>query len=475
LEGLAGAYLINKYANGLNVFENGRDVFKFAALAAVFSTMVSATIGVTSLALLGYASWSQYGYIWLTWWLGDAAGNLVVAPAVILWGARRTIKWDRSVEAAILLVTLFALAHVVFRGYFPSGVKNYPLEFLCIPMVVWAAFRFSPRETATTTLMLSAIAIIGTLEGFGPFVRTSANDSLLLLQTFMGVVSVMGLALAAVVQQGRRMEQKLRLRVQESALTLENEILEHAQKKSELLHANAEREQLELFAFVAAHDFREPLKKILIFSDMLRQGLQGALSSKNNDYLERVREGATRLNELINDLSRFSRAVNNNELAESVDLNKIFEEVLKDLELVIEESRAQIEKDDLPVVYAGRVQMRDLFQNLIGNAVKFRKKDRPPLISIKSERDDHGNVLITVKDDGIGFSQKYADAIFKPFERLNMRGEYSGSGIGLTICQRIVKQLGGTISVQSAPEQGATFTIVLPGARVITATKSKSS
>ncbi|MGH9643044.1 MAG: MASE1 domain-containing protein [Terriglobales bacterium] len=208
VEGMLGAYLINRFARGRGFFDRTQDLFKFVLLAAMVSTMVSATCGVASLTLGGFAKWADYRTVWLTWWLGDAAGDLVVAPLLILWAVSARVAWNkgRLAEAAILLLCLFLIGQVVFGGLFPSEIKNYPLEFLCIPVLIWVAFRFGQREAATAIFLLSGIAIRGTLLGFGPFAQRTPNESLLLLQAFMGITSVMILALATVVSQHKRAE-----------------------------------------------------------------------------------------------------------------------------------------------------------------------------------------------------------------------------------------------------------------------------
>jgi diguanylate cyclase (GGDEF)-like protein len=212
LEGLIGASLVNHFAHGRQALERARDVLTFALVAAGGATTLAATFGVTSLVLGGFARWADYGDIWLTWWLGDAAGALVVAPVLLLWSANPRVRWNRwqVLEAATLAAALLVVGAVVFGGFFPSRTKDYPLEFLCIPILLWAAFRFEAREVATAVLLLAGIAIRGTLHGYGPFVRDTQNESLLLLQAFMGVICVTKLIVASVVVERRRVEAQLR-------------------------------------------------------------------------------------------------------------------------------------------------------------------------------------------------------------------------------------------------------------------------
>lgn len=210
LEALLGAYLVDRFANGRNAFARVKDTFRFAVLAGLLSTTVSATVGTTSLALGGLASWATLRPIWMTWWLGDAAGDLIVAPFLILWASKLRIRWRpiRLLEFLVLMGCLFLVGELVFGDSFFPRAKNYPLEYLCIPVLIWAAFRFGRRAAATATVVLSGIAIWGTFHGFGPFVRGSRNESLLLLQAFMGVVAVMTIGLAALSAERKRAEEE---------------------------------------------------------------------------------------------------------------------------------------------------------------------------------------------------------------------------------------------------------------------------
>jgi diguanylate cyclase (GGDEF)-like protein len=224
LEGVLGAYLITRFALGRYAFERGPDTFKFAILATV-STAVAATFGVTSLSLGGFAPWADYRNIWLTWWLGDGVGAVIVAPVLILWisSPRMQWRWTRFGEMLALITGLLLTSEIVFCGLFFRGPRNYPLEYLCVPFLIWAALRFGRREAASATVLLASIAIWGTLHGFGPFAIGTKNESLLLLQSFMGIVAVMTLALAALASERRRAEEQIRnLAVTDSLTNLAN-------------------------------------------------------------------------------------------------------------------------------------------------------------------------------------------------------------------------------------------------------------
>jgi diguanylate cyclase (GGDEF)-like protein len=221
LEGVAGCYLIRRFARGQQAFERAQDIFKFAFLAGMVSTAISATVGVTSLSLGGFADLTVYGPIWRTWWLGDGVGAVLVTPLVLLWRENPRLNWTREqiIELAFLFLGLFFTVWIVFGGRFHSEVKNYPLEYLCIPFLIWAAFRFGRRKAATATCVLAGVAIWGTLQGFGPFSREDLNTSLLLVQSFVGIVAVTSLALAAEVSERKRADERVQQLVATDPLT----------------------------------------------------------------------------------------------------------------------------------------------------------------------------------------------------------------------------------------------------------------
>jgi diguanylate cyclase (GGDEF)-like protein len=206
-EGLLGSYLVNRFARGGRVFDRVRDIFRFVVLAALVSTTVSATIGVASLLLAGLQSWDTIARVWLTWWLGDAVGDIIVAPPLILWiGVKPMPRFSQRqvLELLALVAVTVLVAFAVFGGVFPS--RNYPLTVLLWPVLLWVAFRFGPRESATAILVVSVMAIWRTLHGFGPFGHLTLIESLTLLQVWTGITAATSLVLAAVVAAQRDAE-----------------------------------------------------------------------------------------------------------------------------------------------------------------------------------------------------------------------------------------------------------------------------
>ena len=850
LEGLAGAYLINRFANGRRALERSQDVFKFATLAALLSTTVSATFGVTSLCLGGYARWADYEPIWLTWWLGDAVGAFIVAPLLLLWSADPRVRWPKAklTEAVLVIAVLILMGQAVFGSLLPVEARRYLLPYICVPVLIWVAFRFGSREAATATFLLSAIALWGTLRGFGPFARDVQNESLLLLQAFMAINALMALTLAAVATERTRGEEALRkahdgleLRVQErtAALSHVNDqlqdreallhgLFEHApdailaadrqrniqranaqaetmfgyrreellglpvetlipecfrerhvsdrmgnaaephtrsvgtgldlhgrrkdgsefpvdimlspleaaagrmviaivrditrrKRAEEVIRANEERfrllvenvkdyaiymldptghiaswnagaeritgylaeeiigrhcacfypqadvewgkplyelklaevsgrfeeegwrlrkdgslflasvvitalrdqagnlrgfskithditerkrieqaleeertllrslidtipdhiyikdldgryaldniaharfvgakgpeevvgksvfdcfpaplaeeyaaedrnvlrtgqplvnkeeeivnragytrwvsttkvplrdrresiiglvctsrdtterkraeerlqqtaaaleksnAELQQFAYVASHDLQEPLRVVASYLQLLARQYRGKLDAEADNFIQRAVNGVKRMQTLIADLLAYSRVGAQAEALAKVDCAELVAQALADLEEAVKEQGAVVTHDPLPTVVADRSQITQLFQNLIGNALKFRSKEAPRIHVGATAQD--GAWVFSVRDNGIGIDLQYAERIFLIFQRLHTRTEYPGTGIGLAICKKIVENHRGRIWVESQAGQGATFYFTIP-------------
>lgn len=256
------------------------------------------------------------------------------------------------------------------------------------------------------------------------------------------------------------------------------DMTEHIQTAEQLRSAAAELErsnrELAEFAAIASHDLQEPLRKIQAFGDRLRKKHGAILPAEGHDYLERMESAATRMRVLIEDLLTLSRVTSRGRKFVEVDLAELVQGVLSDLEVSIERSGAAIEIGYLPRIEGDPAQLRQLFQNLISNALKFHKPGQPPVVSLSAkirENQEHhlagaapGDRVcqIVCQDSGIGFSGEQAEKIFGIFQRLHSRQEYEGSGIGLAVCRRIADRHGGAVYAKSSQDEGATFVVTLP-------------
>jgi len=235
----------------------------------------------------------------------------------------------------------------------------------------------------------------------------------------------------------------------------------------ELENAN---QSLEQFAYVASHDLQEPLRKIRAFGDRLKTKYSAQLDETAQDYINRMQNAASRMQKLIDDLLKYSRVGRFQEAFQEIELSKVIRSVLGDLESRIEDSQAEIDIQELPSLEGDAGMLEQLFTNLISNAIKFTKKDASPKVSIwyeteEGDEPEETKYQIYVKDNGIGFDEKYLGKIFNIFQRLHGRNEYEGTGIGLAICRKIVDAHSGTIDAKSTLGEGATFIVSLPKAQ----------
>ena len=220
-------------------------------------------------------------------------------------------------------------------------------------------------------------------------------------------------------------------------------------------------QDLKEFAYIASHDLKEPLRKIVIFGEMFEKKME-PLDAEPKDLLMRMTKGASRMNDLIDDLLQLSRIQTQASALVKSDLNKIVETTLEEQGLSVLETEVRINVKELPTLEVDKVHIRQLFQNLISNSLKYRKPDQSLEITIHSCKIEQNIWGISVTDNGIGFDDKHIDRIFKPFERLHSRQTYNGTGMGLAICRKIVERHGGTITAKSSPGNGATFTFTIP-------------
>ncbi|HSU50285.1 MAG TPA: response regulator [Segetibacter sp.] len=267
---------------------------------------------------------------------------------------------------------------------------------------------------------------------------------------------------------------KLEKEIEERKITEEKIRLLNLQLTENITHLKATNEELDRFAYVASHDLQEPLRKIQLFTDKLFVK-NVELSPELQTYLQKISRASKRMQQLINDLLKFSRHTEDNQNFEETNLNEVINDVISDFEGDIEKRNAKVTVEHLPTIHAIPSQIRQLFQNIISNSIKFCKAGATPEIHIRTRAVKGANLplvdrklfentyyQIFIRDNGIGFDSKYADEIFVVFKRLHTYTEFEGTGIGLSICKKIVEKHKGFITAQSALNEGSTFIITLP-------------
>lgn len=259
LEGIAGAYLINRYAGGRQTLQTPRNSLRFAGLAVVAGVAISPTVGATSLVIAGLADWADYPILWGTWSLGNISGAVLVAPIVLLFSQRVRGRWKTAevLEGAAVLLTILLLGLIVFCGFMPD-LRGYPLELVCVPALIWVALRVGRRAAVAAIIMLTVLALYGTLINYGPFVRSTPTASLVVAQVFLSLMAVMTLALAALASEYAVAEAQLRELVVTDPLTG----LPNYRRLVEVLGAEIQRSDRQEQSFAVVFIDMDGLKEI---------------------------------------------------------------------------------------------------------------------------------------------------------------------------------------------------------------------
>jgi signal transduction histidine kinase/ActR/RegA family two-component response regulator len=444
LEGVIAAYLVNRFAGGRGAFSRPADILKFACLAGLLSTTVSATIGVTSLALGGYAARPELATIWLTWWLGDAAGAMLVTPLLVLWYTNRAWRWPaaRLLEGALLLVSIGVVGGVVF---FHPLVATYPLAFLCVAPLVWAALRFGPREVATAIALLSVIATAATATGHGSFALQTPNESLLVLQVFMALMAMTALPMAA--------------QTAERAGLLKRERAARAQ-------ADAASRAKDEFLATLSHELRNPLSAISAAATVLDDN-EHVPRGEPLRWLRVIQRQTQHLARLIDDLLDIARVtVNKISLRmEPVNLSSAVERSVRAFTSAgfVHPSRIDLQLENT-WVNADPDRVAQIINNLVGNAIKYTAPEGRIRVTVCTEGQ---TAVLRVEDDGAGISTELLPHVFDAFTQgeQGVERRAGGLGIGLTLVRRLTELHGGSVSAHSeGPGRGSVFVVRLPSA-----------
>jgi signal transduction histidine kinase/ActR/RegA family two-component response regulator len=470
LESAVGGYLIRRWSGGLGTFDTAGNLTRFSLVSLVCATPISAAIGVASLTIAGYASPASFAHIWLTWWLGDCAGALVITPVVVLWAIHRGGFSTRRelLEAGSAFLTASAVGLIAFTPLVEQSVSGSPLGFLAVLPLTWAALRRGQRDTATVAFILSFFAVWGSVLGGGPFGwSTELNDSFLLLVMFMISTAVPSLALSADVALRKRTEEDLRQAYARMDQTIQERSAALAKTRQDLFQIQKIEAVGQLTSGIA-HDFNNLLTTILGSLELVTRYVSGARAAR---LLTAASQAAQHGANLTAQLLAFSRK---QDIAlRPVDVNG----VIRGMQDMIDHTAGplarisyDLDHDAWPAM-ANADQLRVSLLNLAANArdamplggqLVFKTRHlaggRPDINTPDLQPSDY--MEVTVSDSGSGMTEDIRSRAFEPF--FTTKGPGKGVGLGLAMVYGFAKQSGGTVAIESTPGRGTTVSIFLP-------------
>src|SRR5688572_17362454 len=423
LEAVAAVWLLQRVARWDNSLDSLADVMRFVGCAAILAPMVSATIGNLSLRLGGAAEWGTFWPFWLTWWIGDGFGALIVTPLILSWQSHDELNAGHGLEITILLSLHLLVVMIVFGGWFPGPVKTYPLAYLSLPCLLWAALKFDQRVVTSAIVLMAGVAVWGAKQGYGPFAVATPNASLLLLISFVGTSSLMTLIVAAVISERRQAEEEKSRLGSERAELLERE--SHARRQAE----EASRLKEEFLATVS-HELRTPLNAVVGWSRLLRTG---KLDQDGKTHaIEVIERNAAAQKQIIEDLLDVSRIVSGN-----LRINTRPVDVLLVIHAAIDAVRPAAEAKEISInthaeapdsiVKADMERLQQVFWNLLANAVKFTPAGG--VVDVYLERRD-SMVEIRIEDSGPGIPADFLPRIFERFSQADGSSTRKHGGLG---------------------------------------------
>jgi len=452
LEAVVGAYLINRWSRGCNTFSTPNSVAKFALICFVIATPISASIGLTSLATAGYIERTNFANAWVTWWLGDVAGALVIAPVIVLWASSHYHAFNRNefLETVGVLATAAAVGLIAFSPLIEQTPSRDPLGFLAILPMLWAALRRGPRDTATVALVLAGITIWGTLTGGGPFTTADLNVSFLLVLMFLISITVPSLLLSADVEVRKKAEESLR----RAQIDLERKV---AERTRELELANAAKSR---FLAMASHDLRQPLHALGLFVAQLRTPLKSGERTKTIERIDATRKEMDEMFNSLLDISRLDAGILTPKITE-FPIARLLQKIETRFDQATREKglRLRVRRSDA-WVRSDAMLLERILLNLVSNAVRYTLRGG---IIVGCRR--RGETLrIEVWDSGPGIPEDQKQNIFGEFFQLPgpERNRYGGLGLGLAIVDRLRLLLNHQIDLASTVGRGSRFAILVP-------------
>ncbi|HSR35303.1 MAG TPA: MASE1 domain-containing protein [Anaerolineae bacterium] len=448
LEALVGAYCLKRFVGFHNAMDRIQDVVGLA-LCSIFSTALGASIGSMTLLLTGGIVWQAVGNIWITWWIGDLLGALVVAPVLLVWATAPSYPATRRMisEGVVVLALLAAVTWYVFGSRAYAGVLHQAMIYVIFPFMIWTALRLGQRGAATAVFLVSGIAIWATSEGMGPFSLESKNDSLVLLQTFMGVVSLTSLILAAAATERRKAADALHQRVEDlAALNEQNAwLFEEVRQGNQQLHALSQRlmkaqEEERLHLSRELHDESGQLVAALTMQLGLLEH-DASQPEALNRHIAELKRATYEIQDNLHQLAVNLRPASLDHLGLVTALQQYTEEFGRKYQIQTDFEAVGLQGKRLPIEI--EIAMFRIVQESLTNvALHARATHVDVLVNVHETR-----VAATIEDDGVGFAP--SPSIVE-------------NTLGLFGMRERVEMLGGRLSVESAPGKGTTVTAEVP-------------
>ena len=446
-EGIVGAYLVQRAGRFRCELDRVRDVVALILFAVLLSTVIAATVGATVLVMEGIVARSAFSLSWKAWWLGDAIGNLLAAPLILVWATWKPARpgMRTVIELGALAATIIVASKIVFGAYASNNGIAHGREYLLFPPLIWAALRFGVCGAVTASVTVAIIAIAYTAAGYGPFTSTALHENLLALQTFIGVSGATFLVLGASMSERRKAAREV-----------------HAARES----AESANRAKSGFLAVISHELRTPLNAIMGYVELLLLEIDGPLTEKQRSVLDRIRQSQRHLLALIDDVLGFAQ-VEAGRLKFALQPVAV-RDVLLAVESIVGQETARkgitfnSRGADFDVfVEADPDKLRQVLLNLVTNSLKFTPAGGSIEIDTRVADD---RVVIKVSDTGIGISRDNLPHVFEPFFQVDQGGtrRYPGVGLGLSIVRDAILAMNGDVAMDSEPGKGTVVTIELP-------------
>jgi integral membrane sensor domain MASE1 len=442
LEGILGCVLVEKLAGGRRAFESVANVVRFTVCAPVLSTMVSATCGVGSLLAAGLEQWPQAGSVWITWWLGDMGGALVVAPLLIVWSSREPIPWNlpRVGEGLALAALLILLEILVFRGWTSQSSRSFGIGFLTIPGVLWASFRFKSRGTSAVVILLSAAALWGTVTASASLSRETRMEALVLLQAFLAVVSITALAVSAAVEERRRATDRVAGQLEELARL--NHLLD------------SQKDEIRTYHSLLTHDISNVAMAMLGLVERLLLQVDGPLTPKQEDLIRRSNRQALQMNRM-GENARMLVRIREQGLPPPngpVEVRDALDRALRQVRDLHFDRLFDVHVDCPQGLKVRNLPFLDsILINLLDNGVRHTPRTSSPVLNVRV-KPANGTMRIVIE----GGSPPPPEVVSQLLEPSIGRNQSSGHGIGLVLVREVLQRAGGTIAVRTVRHEDQT-------------------